>query len=53
MKYSLRDLIISLTHENGSSIGNGAMIHMLVDYEADFTEAIYAFGVRYSPQAAH
>ena len=42
MSDSLTDLILSLTPEDGSSIGNGAMMARLRDYMPNLTEEIYA-----------
>lgn len=42
MSDSLTDLILSLTPEDGSSIGNGAMMARLRDYSPDLTEEAYA-----------
>lgn len=44
MHHALRDLIISLTPEDGSSIGNGAMLALLRDHIPDLTEEAYAQG---------
>ncbi len=42
MSDSLTSLILSLTPEDGSSIGNGAMMARLRDYRPDLTEEAYA-----------
>jgi len=42
MSNSLTDLILSLTPEDGSSIGNGAMMALLRDHLPDLTEEAYA-----------
>lgn len=42
MSDALSDLILSLTPEDGSSIGNGAMLARLQDHVPDLTENAYA-----------
>lgn len=42
MSDSLTDLILSLTPEDGSSVGNGAVIALLRDYMPDLTDEAYA-----------
>ena len=42
MQHLLTDLILSLTPEDGSSIGNGAMLALLRDQMPDLTDDAYS-----------